>query len=223
MRRAIALTMFTLFLGLAGCSRVPFERVKYVSVKGDSPTDIREQFAEDLHNEQYLTCSIVFRFGFRAYAALGLLAVNDEQKTFTAVGLSPVGLKLFELAGNADAIDSSFAIEQFSRMPNWAQNIAGDIRAIYFDRVPPTSAQVKKSRNRVTFVSKDEARTLEYVFAGPHKALVRKRCFEDGRLVRTIHYREYTRRNGKLYPDGILLKNHRGCYSLIIRLKEVRQ
>jgi len=63
---------------------------------------------------------------------------------------------------------------------------------------------------------------LEYVFAGVQQNLIEKRYYHDDQLLWTVSYYEYQRKEGKLYPGGIVLKHHQYHYQLIVRLKEIR-
>ena len=52
--------------------------------------------------------------------------------------------------------------------------------------------------------------------------LIEKRYYEKNRLLWSIFYYEYRQDHGKLYPGGIILRNYRFGYNLVVRLKEVR-
>ena len=63
---------------------------------------------------------------------------------------------------------------------------------------------------------------IEFVFAGSEGVLVEKRYIEGGGRIWSVSYYEYRRKNGKLYPDGIILDHHRYGYRLVVRLREIR-
>ena len=52
--------------------------------------------------------------------------------------------------------------------------------------------------------------------------LIEKRYYEKNRLLWSVFYYEYRQDHGKSYPAGIILRNYRFGYNLIVRLKEVR-
>ena len=208
---------------IGGCAAVPFREVDLVSVQGIDPALLREQFALALPVKFRVVNSVAFEFKGHAFAAIGLTDVDTSRGTFTLVALHPAGgLKLLELSGDADVVQSSFAAEEFSRWDGLAEVVADDTRGIYFDRVPAEDATVSKGRYRIYFRQPAGDGEIEHIFAGSSRLLVEKRYYENGSKVWSASYYEYRREGGKLYPGGIILENHQYGYQLVVRLKEIR-
>jgi hypothetical protein len=139
------------------------------------------------------------------------------------VALHPAGgLKLFEVLGDANDAECTFALEEFSRWGDLAQAVAEDTRRMYFDRIPAPDAEVSREKYRILFTQQVAGGELEYVFAGAERTLVGKRYYEKGSKIWSVSYYEYRRRNGKLYPAGIVFEDHARRYRLVVRLRDIR-
>jgi len=216
------ITAWLLGLCGVGCSSIPFQRVAYVPVDAVQPAAVREEFALSLPLKFQLINTIVFQYGRQAISAIGYTAVDTCEKVFTVAGLNPMGVKLFELSGDANNVECRFAIKQFTQRGNFARAVADDIRRIYFDRIPGPEAEVYKKKYKIIFRQPTEAGIMEYVFGGIDNVLIEKRYYDGDRRVWSVSYYEYCREKGKLYPAGIILTHHEYRYQLIVRLKEIR-
>jgi hypothetical protein len=186
------------------------------------PRALVAQFRNNSPEKFMLINTIVFGYNWNKLSALGYIKVDAGEKTFTAVCINPMGVKLFELKGDKDKIDSRFVMEQFSGKGNFAGTVGEDIRRIYFDLTPSFGALVKKKKLKVVFSEPAGAGILEYIFAGTAGLLVEKNYYEDGILNWRVSYYEYLQKDGKNYPSGIILENYRYGYNLTIKLKEIR-
>ncbi len=220
--RPAAAAVFLAILYCGGCAGIPFKEVSYAPVGKIEPAKAREQFRSDLPSRFQLISTIVFKYGWRNFSAIGYTAVDSENKTFTVVGLTPVGIKLFELSGDNGNVECRFALEEFTRKGNFAGMVAEDIRRIYFDRVPDADAVAHKEKDRIIFRKPVAEGTLEYIFAGENNSLIEKRCLVDDQKIWAVFYYEYIRKDGKLHPAGIIFKNYRYGYQLTTKLKEIR-
>ena len=226
--KGVAITMWGLIitgfvvLYSAGCSSIPFQSVSYVSVKSVHPEEVRERFSLLVPRKFQLVSTIVFQYDRHYISAIGYIAIDTHQKIFTVVCLNPVGVKLFELSGDADDVECRFALEEFTHHKDFAQAVADDIKRIYFDRIPDSEAEVCKQKYKIVFRQSAGSGTMEYVFAGPDEVLIEKRYYEGDRQLWSVFYYEYRLENGKLYPAGIILRHHQYRYQLVVRLKEIR-
>lgn len=211
-----------LLLCLAGCSGIPFKKASPVSMENVDPESVKEQFALMLPEKFQIINTIVFEYKGQVISFIGYSNVDTKEKIFTVAGLNPVGIKLFELTGEKDKTELKFAIEDFTKKGNFAEAVGGDIRKIFFDRLPETGAKAYKKKNEIVFTQNDGDATIEFIFAGQENFLIEKRRLVDNNTVWSVNYYEYINKNGKLHPSGIILKNYKYSYRLILRLKEVR-
>ena len=220
MRRLILFGL--IILTSAGCSTVPFPRASYIPLDSADPQLVRKEFAASLPDRFQLINSIVFQYKWQSFSALGYIDANRELKTFAVSCLNPVGIKLFELSGDKDSVRTNFVLKELLRRGDLPRVIGEDIRRIYFDIVPSPEAKAQKDRYRVIFREPVGSGAIQYIFAGTGLKLIEKRYYEKNRLLWSVFYYQYSRDHGKFYPAGIILKNYRFGYNLIVRLKEVR-
>ena len=220
MRRFIVLAL--IILSNAGCSTVPFQRTSYVPLDSVDPQLARGEFESSLPETFKIINSIVFKYRWRSFSALGYLDANRGLKTFSVSCLNPMGIKLFELSGDKDVIKTNYVLKELLSKGDLPQVAGDDIRRIYFGNVPSGEAKAQKEKRRVVFSEASGSGVIKYIFAGRPTMLVEKKYYEKNHLVWSVSYYEYRQERGKYYPSGIMLKNSRFGYSLIIRLKEVR-
>jgi hypothetical protein len=212
----------TIFLHLTGCAGIPFQKAGRVPIGKIEPSEIKEQFALMLPEKFRIINSMVFEYKGEAVSFIGYSDVDTLEKIFTVVGLNQVGIKLFELTGNNDITELKYAIEEFTKRGNFAEAVADDIKKIYFNRLPGTGAKASMEKYEIVFARNENGATIEHVFAGAGNLLVEKHCTVDNIALWSVYYYEYRIENGKLYPAGIILENHKYDYRLILRLKEIK-
>ena len=216
------LLILILFACLTSCANIPFQRTSYVPMESLDPRALVEQFRNSSPEKFMLINTIVFGYNWNKLSALGYIKVDAGEKTFAVVCINPMGVKLFELKGDKDKIDSRFVMEQFLKKGNFAGTVGEDIRRIYFGLTPSSGALVNKKKLKIVFSEPAGAGILEYIFAGSAGLLVEKNYYEDGILNWRVSYYEYLQKDGKNYPSGIILENYRYGYNLTIKLKEIR-
>ncbi|MFH1976928.1 MAG: hypothetical protein ABIJ52_15500 [Pseudomonadota bacterium] len=194
-----------------------------MSMEKAEPGMVKEQFSLMLPDRFQIISTIAFEYKGQSISFIGYSDIDTKEKKFIVAGLNPVGIKLFEITGNSDKTELRFAIEDFTKKGNFTEAVAGDIRKIYFDRLPADSSKVYKKKHEIVFVQEEpEGAIMEFVFAGPGNLLVEKRCIVDNKVIWRANYYEYRKENGKLHPAGIILENIKYGYKLIMRLKEIR-
>jgi len=235
-----------ILLHLTGCASIPFQSAERVPIGKIEPGEVKERFALMLPEKFRIINSMVFEYKGKAiYSFIGYSDVDTFEKTFTVAGLHQFGIKLFELTGNNDktelrfvgeeftksfsppakgqqnATELRFDFEEFTKRGDFAEAVADDIKKIYFNRLPGAGAEASAKKYEIVFFRNENGATIEHVFAGAGNLLVEKRCTVDNIAVWSVYYYEYRVENGKLYPAGIILENHKYNYRLIIRLKEI--
>ena len=221
------MTLKNLVFGLvilcsAGCSSIPFKKIQYVSVSEVQPAAIREQFASTLSQKFQVINTIVFQYKRHKFSAIGYTDIDALQKIFTIACLNHAGIKLFELSGTNNSVKCKFAFEGASFPGNFDKAVANDIKRIYFDCIPDPESKIYKKKKKIVFRQPSGTGVMEYIFAGADNLLVEKRYYKGWRKIWSVFYYEYRRKNGKLYPSGIMLKHHKYNYQLIVRLKEIQ-
>ena len=210
---------------MAGCAGVPFKPVKFSRVDALEPKSMLDNFKKRLPERFEIIESVVFKYRRREISALGYTRVDEKEKTFATAGLTPMGVKVFQLETTGDKVKASFTLppeaEKKINREKMAQAMAEDFHRVYFDRIPGVNAAVTKTKDRIYFREPSGDGILESVFGGPDKALVQKRFLKEGREIWKVRYFEYRSKNSKIYPGGIFYENRRGKYKITLRLKEI--
>lgn len=214
----IVLTIF-----ICGCSSIPFRHADYLSFEGIDPQVLRSDFREDVPQEFELLNSAIFKYSFFNFSALGVIRVDAFKKSLDLAGFNHLGAMLFEISLDSEGrVDCRYALPEFSKHKDFATYVINDIKKIYFDRIPSNSAEVKREKRKVVFKDSLNGGIIEYVFSGEGRFLAEKNYYEKNRRVWSVFYYEYTFKDGKIYPQGIVLKDNKYGYKLIIRIKEIR-
>lgn len=208
---------------LAGCAAaVPFPAAAPVELGDADPRAVAERFRQDVPDDFHLLSSIVFEYNWSTVAGLGILDINTREGRYKVVCMNDLGVKLFEFAGDRNGLTHQYVIEPLAKHGNLAATVGEDIKRIYLDMTPAADAVATKRRHSVLFRQWSGEGTLEYEFAGEGLHLVRKTYREGFNTIWQVSYYEHARKNGKIYPLGVILVNYRYGYRLIVRQKEIR-
>lgn len=220
--KKISFGVISLFaIGMLGCAHVPFQSVPYVSVAGKDPVSVRMSFEGKLPEEWKTVESAVFSYRWREFVALGYTKVNRINKTFSLIGMSPAGMKLFDVNGDAVGAKCSFVVDEFTKHGDFCSAVAADIRRVYFNRIPAPDAAVRMEKKQIVYREVKTDGVTEYVFAGEEPVLVEKRFLKGSHQVWRVRYYEYQTQDGKLFPKGIIFEHRDYKYRLTLRLKEL--
>lgn len=212
---------FTLFLltTLFGCTTMPFDPPAKTDYRNVDPAQVTANFDAAVAKDFELLESVVFEFFGKALTGMGYLAVESDTEKYALSCMTPASIKLFEFRGEGSEVEALFVpppLEDKREM--FTQSVAQDIRRIYFDWTPPTSARLKHKKDRLVY----RAENTEYIFAGPDYTLAQKHFLGGWRKQCSIYYFNYEKENGKLYPKAIVLHNRKYHYRLILRVKSVQ-
>lgn len=207
---------------LTGCARVPFRATPPVGMDAVDPRQLLERQQRELPEQFQLLHSVVFDYRWRSMTGIGLVEIDRPAQTFRIVCLNPMGVKLFELSGDALRTEAHFVLPPLlEHGGDFAATIGNDLRRIYFDVTPAADAAFIRRREALLFRQPFEGGTLEHVFAGAQGDLVEKNWYDAADdLVWRVSYYEYRTDNGKRSPQGIVLVNYRHGYRLTVRPKE---
>lgn len=222
MKPTVKIGCFVLILLLSACGKAPFQSAPRIELMEKNPEQIQARFAATLPKQFQRIDTLTFQYGMRRMSAIGVTDVDMEAKTFTVVGLNPMGIKLFDLSGDMRTVKSRFVAPAFSRHKQFAQRIAEDIRRIYFHRIPALPADASVGKYQAVYRLEKEGNRLTHIFSGEIPRLTAKRFHQNGFLQWQVQYFGYIEKKGLIHPVGIYLKNSRHNYRLAVQLKEIR-
>lgn len=218
---ALCISMICI-MALSGCVSVPFKLHERVSMEGKDPQEVVSRFNEALPDKLNLLSSIMFRYNFMSkLTVLGSIEADIATREFSVVGISPLGVKIFEVAVDRDGIRNKYVIPPVAEKGDLAAVVARDIERIYYDRVPFADAEVRVRRKSIEFAEPHGDGRVVYVFAGPEANLVMKKYYEHGILRWKVGYYEYKKEGGRLYPGGIVLTDNKWGYTLTARTRKI--
>ncbi len=221
MKRAFVLFVMAV---LGGCVHTtpPFQKAPLVSFEARDPQRVLERFQASTPASFQLLTTVVFEYNNYRFVGIGNVELNTKDREFKLACSNPMGVKLFELSGDARTITTQYAIAALAKYGDVGAVVGEDIRRIYFDTVPLPEAPVWKRKYEFVYRQSSGPGYLEYVFAGPDGDLVEKRYYEDHLIVWLASYYEYREERGKRYPQGIVYVNYQHGYRLTVRHKEFR-
>ena len=209
-------------LGAAACWTAPFAKVPRVLAPDVEPERVPARFAERLPEEVRVVHTVTFEYLWESFTALGLTRVDPTTSRYAIVGLHPTGgVKLFEVSGQGDVIETSYVQPQVAERGDLATLVAQDTRRIFLDRIPPAGATWDRHGDALRFRAPSGEGEIEYVFTGTDPVLVEKRYLLDGTPEWSVGYHEYREEADGLHPGGIVLEHHDYGYRLVLRFKEV--
>jgi hypothetical protein len=210
-----------ILLAALGCRPVPFREPVSTPFSGGAAQDLIGHYRQRLPLHFRLLNSIVFEYNWQAFSGIGYLEVDRRGGVFKVVCLNPMGVKLFELAGDQNQVTDLYTIAALNRFGNVTGAVGVDIRRMYLNATPSAEAKISwRSSHSVRLREESPEGTLEYVFAGPEGDLAEKNCYKENGLAWRASYHEYREENGKRFPGGILFLNYDQHYRLIVRQRE---
>jgi len=219
------IALYALFLLiLVGCvpQYRPLLQDEKIHENGHDALRILEDFSNAMPRELRLVQSIVFRKSFISMSAMGFTHIDQDLGSFAVVGLSPMGVKLFETKGDQSSIEHAYALENFTKRGDFIGTLAQDIKAIYFDLLPSRRSMFHVGTNEITFRQTKGARKFELVFDRKSGNLKEKRGFNGNHRVWRVFYSDPQDVDGKWIPGEILFKHERHRYQLSLILKEIK-
>lgn len=220
MRRLLLLSLFLIVAG--GCESMPFKEVELVPMGTKDASVVQERFARSIPDHADMLSVISFKSAGQKLSGIGYLSIDGKSRAFSVVCLSPVGIKLFEFAVDGNGVVTSmFALPPLDRGGRLADTVGEDIKRIYLDLIPSGRLWSRWDRDSLVVMSYVDDGIMEYVYAGAEGALIRKLYRIDDELQWRVSYFEHVRKNGKLYPNGIVVNNYRYGYRLTIKVREI--
>jgi hypothetical protein len=172
------------------------------------------------------TQTLVFKFSPHWWwpsvrlTALGYARIDRATGDYAVVCLSPLGMKLFDVARSNGQSEAHFLVPLPGKGDVMGRAISDDIANLYFDLIPGPDAAASRSGDDLVFQEVRGPHRLEYVFSVSTGQLVRK-IVRDGSSLTTITYRDYRRNGDWIYPAALSLKNRRHDYTLTIQTREI--
>lgn len=207
---------------LTGCATLPFPDPPSFVPSAEAPADtLPARFAARLAPRFEQVNAVVFTFRMRRLAALGLVAVDRPGQAFSVSCMTPLGVKLFDVAATSGVVVARFVHPALAaRGGDLARAVAADLARAYFDWAPAPGVPGAGRRGRLVFTSADSRGTTEYRYAWADGRLAEKVRREGGRRRWSIAYRGYADTPDGLVPTAMGIDNHQYGYRLVVTARE---
>ncbi len=154
--------------------------------------------------------------------ALGYSTVNRPSRDYTVVCLSPLGMKLFDVARSNGEFRAQFSIPLPGDRKTAGQAMDADISDLFFDLTPPAGATMSRHCRQIIFKGPDGAHRVDYVFSADSGQLLSKTRFDGRRKGTTIIFSDTRTEGVRIYPATAVLRNHRQGYTLTLKTQSLR-
>lgn len=205
---------------VAGCAELSSRPDSLYASNAIEPALMLDRFRSTAPESFSSLNSVVFDYAGQKFLGLGFIEINRPERSFRVVCLNPMGVKLFDLAGDERGTTTNFALEPLARYGDIAAAVAADIRRIYFDTVPKENATPRNFGNRIIYGGGTPTGYQEHVYAGAAGDLVEKRYYDDQLISWRVNYFDYQEKNGRRYPRSIIITDYKNGYQLTVREKE---
>jgi hypothetical protein len=172
--------------------------------------------------------SVVFQYRWLKFSALGVISVDARKRNFALVGLSQIGINIFELSNKNGVIRSHMPGTLLKRNPRLATGAVSDVNNMFLDLAPRPGAKLRDTGALEIFTEQASSGILEYRFDKSTGLLAEKRfslpCkFPPGRTVIWVaRYQDYAKQRGWTYANFVSLKNRKLHYAISTRVREIR-
>jgi len=172
--------------------------------------------------------SAVMQYRWFKFPALGVITVDVPKRRFALVGLSQLGINVFELSETDGRLACRMPGDLLARHPELVAGAAADVRHMFFDLSPPAAAcRLPHPRGKATvFQLPSSGGTLEYRFDPTTGRLLEKRFATPGKffpgssVVWRILYEDYA--GLPACPRVIRFKQRHLHYAITLFFKEMR-
>lgn len=220
MRRLANLIVAALLLLATGCATAPFAPVELTPTAPKSAAELSAGLWNRGGGKLMLRHSALFEFHGMRVPVEAMLQLDPAAGEARLVGMNEMGVKLYDITVLPKESRANFVMPDLSRYPGFADAVATSVRRIFLEPEPKPGdrLQVKK---RSYLLTRDEGdATVEFTLGGAEAQLLEKtfRGHGDSWLVR---YYQYERRDGRLFPGGIVLDDDRAGYRLTLWIESV--
>jgi len=190
------------------------------------PLAVKAQYLQEIKSypaHETLFNSIVLKYKWQSFTVMGITTFDEPTDSIDVSCLNLAGIKLMEFSLKRGQFVKKFVIPWIGKYGGDAAGaVRDDIKRIYFNRFPDKNAAVLRMGQGSLFVERNAGFETRYFFDRQGQ-LIQKRHYEKGKIIWAIFYENYKERQGKFYPQKIILKNHRWGYKLEADLKEIRK
>jgi hypothetical protein len=212
-----------LLLLLAGCASEPFAREPLPKLQSPDPAAMHQRFEQSIPPKFISDDTVIIHAPFHDdMAILGVLRVDRPANTFELVGLNQLGVKLFDLVGDAGGTTTiRFALPPLMKQQQVLVSIGNDIRRMFFNLLPAPDAKITFESTDVKFKQPSPEGKLVFKIGADPPVLLEKRVDGFFGAPWRVRYYRYASQDGRLYPRGLVMDNGKFHYRIVVKNRDV--
>ena len=221
----LKLTLAVMFLSLAvGCATEPFKSDPSPPLKDSNPQAVRHGFMNQLTDHRFtLDQTLKLQAPFhKDLSVLSELVVDPAAGQFHMVGLSPLGVTLFQISGDHARVTIDFAVPPLMEHKDLLLELGRDVWRMQFDLIPGAGADVVAEETAIRFREETAEGRLTFEFGGDPTVLREKRVDGFFGTIWRVRYFQYTSPPGMVHPRGVVIDDDRFHFRLVIRNRSIQ-
>ncbi|WP_224984081.1 DUF3261 domain-containing protein [Geomonas agri] len=220
MKRITLLLFAALLLLGAGCARVPFEATELVPTVPRSAAQLADGVWSSQRGPLVVRHSALFELRGMRVPVEAMLSLDTKAGEARLVAMNEMGVKLYDITVLRDGSRANFVIPDLARYPGFAEAVALSVRRIFLAPAPGAGDQLEVAQRSYQTSREEGGAMLRFTFGGTDAQLLETSCRGADQSWRVRYYR-YQRRDGLLFPGGIVLDEDRAGYRLTLWIDSV--
>ena len=220
MRRLARYLPGALLLLLAGCATVPFQPVELTPTAPRSAAELSAGLWSRGGAKLMLRHTALFEFQGMRVPVEAMLQLDPAAGEARLVGMNDMGVKLYDITVLPDASRANFIMPDLARYPGFAEAVAVSVRRIFLAPEPKPGDRLRVTPKSYLLTREEGGATVNFTLGGPEAQLLEKSSRGAAGAWRGRYY-QYQRRDGRLFPGGIVLDDDRAGYRLTLWIESV--
>jgi hypothetical protein len=220
MRRLLGFLSGVLLLLASGCATAPFPPVQLTPTAPRSAAELSAGLWSRGGGKLLLRHSALFEFQGMRVPVEAMLQLDPTAGEARLVGMNEMGVKLYDITVLPDKSRVNFVIPDLARYPGFADAVAVSVRRIFLDPEPKPVDRLRVTPKSYLLTRDEGGSTVKFTLGGADAQLLEKSFRGNGDSWRVRYYR-YERRDGRLFPGGIVLDDDRAGYRLTLWIESV--
>lgn len=220
MRRLAHVILAASLLLAAGCASVPFQPDELTPTTPRGARELSAGLWSRAGEKLMLRHSALFEFQGMRVPVEAMLRLDPAAGEARLVGMNEMGVKLYDITVLPEGSRANFVMPELSRYPGFADAVATSVRRIFLEPEPKPGDRLQLKKKSYLMTREEGGATVEFTLGGAEAQLLEKSFRGHGDSWRVRYYR-YERRDGRLFPGGIVLDDDRAGYRLTLWIESV--
>lgn len=213
--------VMSLMLMMTACTTVPFKATELVQTTPRTAAELVGALWNSGTGSLMIRQSALFEFEGAQVPVTGVMKLDLAGKSARLVGMNDMGVKLYDISITETSSQANFIIPYLDIYPGFSEAVAVSVRRIFLSPEPATDDSVERTSSTYLLTrERGDGTSIRFILGGTDLQLLEKYCRGPAESWR-VRYYQYQRRQGQLFPSGILLEDKRAGYSLTLWTESV--